>query len=80
MKKFMFSAVAMIAFVGSSMASTIEGELELADPPTIAGCIAKAMAHLDAISAYSTMTDRQILAEFNKKFDECYGTKSTSFN
>lgn len=68
----MFTAIAMVAFVGSSMASN---NITYVDPPTISSCITQAMAHLDEICAYDTMTDQQILEEFNSYFDRCYGTK-----
>jgi hypothetical protein len=47
MKKFMFSAIAMIAFVGSSMAADIADEEEKKNGETV-DCVAVATAALDA--------------------------------
>jgi F420-dependent methylenetetrahydromethanopterin dehydrogenase len=76
MKKVIFSAIAMIAFVGSSMAADIAIEDELADSSKIEVCVAQAMAYLDENCLYDSMTDKQLLAVFNREFDKCYGTNT----
>jgi len=80
MKKVMFTAIAMIAFVGSSMGrnTIVNEEILLDDPAKIEVCVAQAMAYLDENCLYDTMTDKQLLAVFNREFDKCYGTKTIS--
>jgi hypothetical protein len=76
MKKVIFSAIAMIAFVGSSMANNIAIEDELAYTSKIEICVNQAMAYIDENCLYDTLTNKQILEIFNIQFDKCYGTKT----
>jgi hypothetical protein len=57
MKKVMFTAIAMIAFVGSSMANTMVLEEEKKTEPV--DCVAVATAVLDAADPNNTMTQKQ---------------------
>ena len=72
MKKVIFSAIAMIAFVGSSMASN--GVKLVVNPPTIASCSAEANKLLNEPGILN-LTNAQILAEYNRRFQECMNPK-----
>ena len=79
MKKFMFSAIAMIAFVGSSMAnnSAIEEEKEAGK----VNCATVAMAALDAADPKHTMTSHEAGLFYQGQYDACIkSTKSVSTN
>ena len=68
MKKFIFSAVAMIAFVGSSMAADVaekEKEVEKVDYAVVA------IAALDAADPNNTMTQKQSNAFYQSQYNAC---------
>lgn len=74
MKKVIFSVIAMVAFVGSSMANSIateeEKEAEKVD------CVSVAIAALDAADPNNTMTIRQANAFYQGQYNACI--KSTN--
>ena len=79
MKKFMFTVIAMIAFVGSSMANTIE--IEELKSSTPIDCMAVAAAALDVADANNTMTPIQAGLFYQGQYDACIkSTKSLSTN
>jgi hypothetical protein len=80
MKKFMFSAVAMIAFVGSSMASTSEvRKVEVLVVEKT--CAEKAMDYLDARDPNNVMTSSQAHEVYTSYYSGCVNaTKQVSLS
>ena len=72
MKKFMFSAIAMIAFVGSSMASTSEVK-ENAKILLEKSCEENAMDYTETVSG----TDMEIYQAYVGYFKACNDAKKT---
>jgi hypothetical protein len=74
MKKVIFSAVAMIAFVGSSIANTVAIEEEKVVAQV--DCVNVAIAALDAADPNNTMTQSQSDAFYQGQYNACI--KSTN--
>jgi hypothetical protein len=72
MKKVMFSAVAIIVFVGSSMASdnAVEGKKKAQE----VDCVAVAIAALDAADPNHTMTQAQADRFYQGQYTACINT------
>jgi hypothetical protein len=70
MKKFMFSAVAMIAFVGSSMAADIVAEEEKKNSETV-DCVAVAGAALDAADPNNNWSTERAARFYLGQYDAC---------
>ena len=82
MKKFMFSAIAMIAFVGSSMANTSEiKELSLeveSNLVVLANCSQYAMAAtlIETSASQTPMTQQQFNAAYTSNYNFCVNSNN----
>jgi len=77
MKKVIFSAIAMIAFVGSSMAADIAEKEKEADK---VDCVKVAIAALDAADPNNTMTPKQSNAFYQGQYNACIKTTGQSIH
>ncbi|MFC6098400.1 hypothetical protein ACFPVY_17260 [Flavobacterium qiangtangense] len=80
MKKFMFTAIAMVAFMGSSMANTIEVEKACPEeniPEDDKGIYTYADVYLDALAYWDDMLDYEDYNMANylahQAYDDCNG-------
>ncbi|WP_026978917.1 hypothetical protein [Flavobacterium tegetincola] len=71
MKKFIFSAVAMMAFVGSSMANTSDIKKILTDDPKFFECFDKAIAYADQNDPEGLWSDAVANAVHQQFMSDC---------
>jgi hypothetical protein len=80
MKKVIFSAIAMIAFVGSSVANTVEVEKEKIAVEEIAtDCkkYASAAVKIETLAAEQPMTQSQYAATYSSYYNFCVGANNS---
>ena len=70
MKKLLFSAIALVAFSGVSMANTIEEERTI-------DCVQVAIAALDAADPNNTMTNVQAHNFYQAQYNACEKSKKS---
>jgi hypothetical protein len=81
MKKLFFTAIALVAFSGISMASTVEVKVEKDMPVLNVDCVKVAIAALDAADPNNEMTQAQADKFFQGQLNACYkSTKQLTAN